>query len=979
MVDNLIQLNDNIDQLSVSSSLCCKPEECSSHIRDPSKQLKLVTQNIRSINANFDSFLTLLVRLNLDIDIIILTECWLKHSSCIIPPIATYSQFQTKLVSNQNDGVVIYVKNLDNYIVYEPQLMDASCLVLKIGTERAFVCIYRSPSISDPSNFLNSLDSLLVDLSYFPNIVVVGDINLDISSKPCTHHIAEYLNLIAFHGLLPAHSFPTRDTACLDHVMLKSKMSAIAIVMDSSVTDHNCVLLCLQSKKAYKQQSTFSKIDYVALDKNIHCLDFQPLYACKDPNEASNLLLSPISALISSYSSIIKVSNLNRLLKPWMTLGMLRCMRNRDEMHKKLKLSPNNAVLQTTYKRYRNFCTKILKKLRRDYESSEIREAADSNDNKKIWQVIKRVTCTAKPKSASTDLLSSSSSPQESVNQVNDFFANIGANLAAKFPNHNDGLLYRDFVNSVPYSFAMLDTEEGEVDTIISTLKSNSAVGWDNIPSNFLKRYKQLLVPPLTYFFNVCLRTGTFPESLKKAIIHPIHKNGNRNCVDNYRPIAVLPSISKILERIINNRLISYLEGKRLLSPNQFGFRHKTSTSSAVMELTSHIVNKMDSKEKVLSIFLDLKKAFDTVSIPILISKLEGLGIRGVALEIFKDYLHNRTQCVKILNFISNDLPVTFGVPQGSVVGPSLFLVYINQLCNLTLLNGKITVFADDTVLTFSGATWHETFEAAQSGMNIVVEWLRNHLLTLNAEKTKILTYSLNQTTQPPDSLSLVAHSCSPSESDACNCPELKRVRTIKYLGVTLDNGLTFSSHIDLLTSRIRKLIYVFKTLRNVAEGGIVKRVYLALCQSLLTYCISAWGGAPKTILLKLERAQRAVLKVSTFRPMLFPTDELYKSCGVLTVRQLFIFHTVVSQHLQTPYVIVTKRRKDAVCQPQRCRLAFTKRFYCFLGPHLYNRLNRILKFYSFPSIILKKTVMNWLLEQNYTDTERLLLSGHKY
>lgn len=975
-MDNISDINDHIDQLSVSDSLCCRPEECSSYINDPTNHLKIIAQNIRSINANFDSFLTLLCRINLDCNVIVLTECWLK-SNYAIPSIDGYPCFYTTHFLNQNDGVVLYVKNLETFSVVEPDFSDASCLVLKIGAEQAIICIYRSPSIADISNFLQSLNTLLTDLSSFKNIVIIGDINLDISCASSSNHISDYLNLVAFHGLLPAHTYPTRELACLDHVMLKTNSLALTVVIDSYVTDHNSVLLCLrQRKRPNTNIKTIRKINYDGVDSEIKNINFQPIYEHTDANQATNYFVNTIINIIRSHTTILRLPNHKRLLKPWMTAGMLRCMRNRDAMHKKLKLSPDNVTLKITYKRYRNYCTKILKKLKREFDRAELREAV--NDNKKTWQVIKRVTNTEIPKIPTTDLLSSSSLPQQSVDSVNEYFVNIGRNLANAFPNHRDhqgSPRVSSSTLSPLHSFVMITTDEDEVEALLLSLKNDSAVGWDNISAKFLKRYKQWVVPPLTYIFNLCLNTGVFPLYLKKAIVHPIHKGGNRNCVNNYRPIAVLPAISKILERIINKRLIKYLEDKKLLSDNQFGFRRNKSTNNAVLELTNHIVKNIDAKKKVLSVFLDLKKAFDTVSFPDLVLKLEELGIRDLPLLILTDYLNNRTQCVKIKDYLSSELPVTFGVPQGSVVGPTLFLVYVNQLCNLLLQDGKITAFADDTVLTFTGDTWQDVFDTAQRGLDRVVNWLNDNQLTLNTEKTKILCFSLRQATQPPDSYFLIAHSCVRPNTVVCTCPTLARSHTIKYLGVTLDDNLSFKAHIDLLTARIRKLIFVFKTLRHVAEAQIVRRVYFALCQSLLSYCVSVWGGAPKTTLLKLERAQRAVLKVSTFRPILFPTEELYKCCKVLTVRQLFILSAVLLQHQSTPYLNITKRRKDLICQHYKCKYSFTKRFLCFQGPQLYNKLNRKLKFYSLPRSSLKKYLADFLLTVNYHDTECLLFS----
>lgn len=976
-MDSVTEIINNIDKLSVSDALNCDPEECISYVTNPSKQLKIITQNIRSIHANFDSFLTLLQRINLDCEILVLTECWLKRYNDFIPVIDNYSNYQTKKHINQNDGVVIYVKNVEDYTVEEPDISDASCLVLKIGTHKAVICIYRSPSFRDTVNFLESLDALLASLKCYKNIVMVGDINLDIAST--SNQISDYLDLVASHGLLPAHSLPTRERACLDHIMLKTNFSALTLVLHAAVTDHNPVILCLkQNRFANSRSRSILKTNYESLDSEMQTTNFQPVYDHTDANEATKSFVTTVARLINTHTSIIAIPSKKRLIKPWMTVGMLRCMRNKDAMHKKLNQSPNNVILAITYKRYRNFCTKILRKLKRDFDRKELSEA--SKDNKKLWKVIKRVTNTEKSNTSNSDLLDSSTSPQASVDKVNKLFANIAKELAEQFsclPSSHKIPPDIASTSSLLNSFGMLETDEAEVGDVLMSLKSDSSTGWDNISTQFLKRYSSTVVPLLTHIFNMCFNTGTFPVYFKKAIIHPIYKSGNKKLVNNYRPIAVLPSISKILERLINKRLVTYLEDKKLLSPNQFGFRRNKSTSSAVNDLIDHITRNIDKKKKVLSIFLDLKKAFDTVSIPNLISKLEELGIRGQTLNIFRDYLQNRTQCVKIQNYLSREEPVTFGVPQGSVLGPTLFIIYVNQLCNLNLENGRIVSFADDTVLTFSGDTWDDAFHSAQKGLNIVLQWLKKHILTINTDKTKVLTYSLRNSAQPPNSYALVAHSCLLSGTATCTCPHLERCQTIKYLGVTLDNSLSFAPHIELLSKRVRKLIFVFSNLRHIAESHVIRCTYYALCQSLLTYCICAWGGAPKTVLLRLERAQRAVLKVCTFRPIFFPTEELYMNCKVLSVRQLFVLHLLLYQHKKTSHEIPTTRRKDKVCQPFRCNYSFTRRFPCFQGPHLYNSLNKILDFCSLPKVKFKKKINDWLQTLNYKSTESLLLTQY--
>jgi len=304
-------------------------------------------------------------------------------------------------------------------------------------------------------------------------------------------------------------------------------------------------------------------------------------------------------------------------------------------------------------------------------------------------------------------------------------------------------------------------------------------------------------------------------------------------------------------------------------------------------------------------------------------------------------------------------------------------LLYINDLCNLKLDNGIIISYADDTALLFSAGSEKEVYKHAQYGYNIVNKWLQHNLLTLNADKTHYINFSMRKLTSTQTNPTLYAHYCKAPGNNLCMCPVIKFTNRIKYLGVIIDENLSYKQHIETLNNRMRKLIFVFKKLRYIADLKLIRQVYIALCQSILTYCTTSWGGVGKTLLLTIERAQRAILKVSSFRPYLFSTNLLYKSCEVLTVRQLFILSIVLKLHTALPFSTEfrNKRRIDIVCsQKIGTKHAFITKFYVFLGPLLYNRLNARINIYSLSYSNCKKALKDALQTMSYEGTEKLLI-----
>ncbi|KOB69809.1 putative tick transposon, partial [Operophtera brumata] len=524
MIDltNIDCINLGLDSISVAKTITCDIEDIGKYLtKTKVYNLNLISQNIRSINCNMNSFTSLIVRSKTDRNVIVLTECWLP-SAKYIPDLKGYNSISTTVHKTQNEGVVIYYNNNLNITYEEPQISDANCLLLKLNSETCVIGIYRPPAKNDTTSFIHSIDSLLATLSNFKNIVLCGDINIDITADTEDKRCHDYLNVLSSHSLLPAHLLPTHGFTCLDHLMMKTKLDAICFIVESSITDHECVALnMVQNAKLEYINKTFSRIDYDGLDSAVNNIDFQSVLNSKDVNIATNLFIDYLKTAIKANTQVVKIPNRKRTYKPWITKALLRCMRNRDNLHKKLKKDPSNEVLLITYKRYRNFCTSVLKKAKRKYEKEEIENAKDNK--KKLWEI-----SMVKRNLLITPLnLLKQSNKTKSVNDVNLYFSNIGKKLAEVLDTKSLTCdVNKDcFKSSAPKnSLVLLPTDEYEVFQLIMGLKNKCAVGLDQISGSIIKKYAHLLTGPVTHICNLAFTNGEFPRSFKTALIRPIYK-----------------------------------------------------------------------------------------------------------------------------------------------------------------------------------------------------------------------------------------------------------------------------------------------------------------------------------------------------------------------------------------------------------------------------------------------------------------------
>lgn len=390
------------------------------------------------------------------------------------------------------------------------------------------------------------------------------------------------------------------------------------------------------------------------------------------------------------------------------------------------------------------------------------------------------------------------SDPTEIANRFCNYFSNIGPNLAQKIqsiPNSHLNSLAGQFPNSI---FLNLATK-AEIIEISKSFQSCKAPGYDKIPMSIIKQSINIISEPLTHIINLSITHGIVPDEMKIARVIPLFKAGDRALFTNYRPVSVLPSFSKFLERVIYNRILNYLHKYNILSENQYGFRKNHSTSLALIDLYDKISLAIDQKEFAVGIFLDLSKAFDTVDHQILFDKLAHYGIRGLTLNWVKSYFSNRKQFVQFNDYCSSTKNICCGVPQGSILDPLFFLLYINDINYVSKIVNLI-LFADDTNIFFSHKDPTHLINILNDEIEKLSEWLRANKLSLNLEKTKFMVFKPRQRIYHHNFQVII------------NNEYIDQVNETVFLGIILDEELSWKSHISHVANKISKSLgIIFK------------------------------------------------------------------------------------------------------------------------------------------------------------------------
>ena len=423
----------------------------------------------------------------------------------------------------------------------------------------------------------------------------------------------------------------------------------------------------------------------------------------------------------------------------------------------------------------------------------------------------------------------------------------------------------------IQHSFYMQPTTPQVIAKTIFQLDDSKATGPFSIPSKFLKMINPTASVILCEIFNECVQAGIYPECLKKAAIKPLHKKESKLDIGNYRPISLLSNINKIFEKILHNRLTEFFNFHNVIFDNQFGFREKHSTNHALIALTELVRKALDNNQFSAGIFIDLKKAFDTVDHNILLQKLNHYGIRGKTLDMLTSYLSNRSHCTQINNTFSNFVKQNHGVPQGSVLGPLFFIIYINDL-NGAIKNSTTIHFADDTSLICSEKSLKKLNKMVNRDLSVLVQWLRSNKICLNTSKTEIILFrkknkNINKTL-----------------NFRLSGQRMKLSKSTKYLGVIIDEHLDWNIQLNNLTDKLARAVGVISKLRHYLSYKALLSVYYALFDSHLNYCLQSLGHIKVSDMNKLESLQNKVVRIIHFKGPRDSVKSLFTNSRILPI-----------------------------------------------------------------------------------------------
>lgn len=830
--------------------------------------------NIQCITNKIDQLLLFLE--DNPYDIICFSEHWLNEVTLKLTHILNYnliSFFCRK--DTVHGGTSIYIRDsvVASPINLEPfcREIDAEfCGILLEKTDVVVFCLYRS-CLGNFQAFLSAFEEALNYVVTLSNkIVILGDFNVNFKMSYPNNTLADLINLMSTYELEVTISDFTRITSntatCIDNIVTNINSDCFQTgIVDPCMSDHLGLFININyNNHIVQNEIRLRNLSVKNLQKFNQSLLESSWDIFSDQNatvdDCADYLLSVFSDLIDKHFPFKNIS----LAKPRLpvTNWFTNDLKQQRQTLSCLKMIADSTRYPADYKNYNNCKYSYRKEIQKAKSAAYIKYILNSsNKSKASWNLINQEGNRKCEKVVNDCKLDSES--------FNNYFCTVSTSILESLPTaQEDHSLFLNKMTRPTTFFFLYPVVENDVQSAINSLKNSSCFDIYDINTKILKSASHIICPFLSVIINKCFCSGYFPNSFKVSKVLPIFKKGDKNVLENYRPISIVPLFGKVIEVILKNRLVSFLDKFSVLSSSQFGFIKGRSTIQAVLEVVADAVDGLDRGELRSALLCDLSKAFDCISHGILLDKLVYLGIDGVPNSLIKSYLSNRRQLVSINGAQSGQRTVNSGVPQGSVLGPLLFIIYVNDFA-VNMLPSRAILYADDSTLLISATNSQQLHDNTTAALDMAQRWFTSNSLKLNCDKTQLINFSFSNVNN--------------------------NISSVKMLGITMDSGLKWQGHIDDLCNKLSKQIYLLRQLKKSFSVNILKTVYFANFHSILCYGAIIWGGSSHAD--KAFRVQKRAIRVLEGVGPMVSCRPLFIKYNIMALPCIFIYQTLLEIH----------------------------------------------------------------------------------